>query len=108
MIVEGLLSSGLKEARSLAEDIAVRWIKTNYVGYKKTGAIHEKYDVQKCGEFGGGGEYIPQVDIKPKSKCGRIHILHTSVLISRFFGDADWFWLVKGSYIGIFGGVWMA
>ncbi|XP_061965965.1 trehalase-like [Populus nigra] len=60
MIVEGLLRSGLKEARSLAEDIAVRWIKTNYVGYKKTGAIHEKYDVQKCGEFGGGGEYIPQ------------------------------------------------
>ncbi|KAH8522178.1 hypothetical protein Peur_040719 [Populus x canadensis] len=60
MIVEGLLRSGLKEARSLAEDIAVRWIKTNYVGYKKTGAIHEKYDVQKCGEPGGGGEYIPQ------------------------------------------------
>ncbi|KAJ6714294.1 TREHALASE [Salix viminalis] len=60
MIVEGLLRSGLKEARSLAEDIAVRWINTNYVGYMKTGAMHEKYDVQKCGEFGGGGEYIPQ------------------------------------------------
>ncbi|CAK7335783.1 unnamed protein product [Dovyalis caffra] len=60
MIVEGLLRSGLKEARSLAEDIAVRWIKTNYAAYKKTGAMHEKYDVRKCGEFGGGGEYIPQ------------------------------------------------
>ncbi|KAH8513203.1 hypothetical protein H0E87_006479 [Populus deltoides] len=60
MIVEGLLRSGLKEARSLAEDIAVRWIKTNYIGYKKTGAMHEKYDVRKCGAFGGGGEYIPQ------------------------------------------------
>lgn len=60
MIVEGLLRSGLKEARSLAEDIAVRWIKTNYVGYKKTGAMHEKYNVQKCGEFGGGGFYKPQ------------------------------------------------
>uniref|UniRef100_A0A6N2K6I4 Trehalase n=1 Tax=Salix viminalis TaxID=40686 RepID=A0A6N2K6I4_SALVM len=60
MIVEGLLRSGVKEARSLAEDIAVRWIKTNYIGYKKTGAMHEKYDVQKCGAFGGGGEYIPQ------------------------------------------------
>ncbi|KAJ6393473.1 hypothetical protein OIU77_022846 [Salix suchowensis] len=22
--------------------------------------MHEKYDVQKCGESGGGGEYIPQ------------------------------------------------
>ncbi|KAB5564638.1 hypothetical protein DKX38_004692 [Salix brachista] len=60
MIVEGLLRSGVKEARSLAKDIAVRWIKTNYNGYKKTGAMHEKYDVQKCGAFGGGGEYIPQ------------------------------------------------
>lgn len=64
MIVEGLVKSGLKEARSLAEDIAVRWIRTNYVGYKTTGAMHEKYDVQKCGQFGGGGEYTPQVHTK--------------------------------------------
>ncbi|XP_010055990.2 probable trehalase [Eucalyptus grandis] len=60
MIAEGLARSGSSEARSLAEDIVVRWIRTNYVAYKKTGAMHEKYDVQKCGEFGGGGEYIPQ------------------------------------------------
>lgn len=61
MIVEGLVRSKSKAAKILAEDIAVRWIKTNYVAYKKTGVMHEKYDVQKCGEFGGGGEYIPQV-----------------------------------------------
>ncbi|KAF2298033.1 hypothetical protein GH714_007316 [Hevea brasiliensis] len=60
IIVEGLAKSGSQEARSLAEDIAVRWIRTNYVGYKKTGAMHEKYNVEKCGEFGGGGEYVPQ------------------------------------------------
>uniref|UniRef100_A0A2N9H7U0 Trehalase n=1 Tax=Fagus sylvatica TaxID=28930 RepID=A0A2N9H7U0_FAGSY len=60
MIVEGLARSGSKEARSVAEDIAVRWLRTNYVGYKKTGTMHEKYDVEKCGEFGGGGEYVPQ------------------------------------------------
>ncbi|KAE9451083.1 hypothetical protein C3L33_16996, partial [Rhododendron williamsianum] len=60
LIVEGLVNSGSKEARSLAEDIAVRWIRTNYVAYKKSGAMHEKYDVEKCGEFGGGGEYNPQ------------------------------------------------
>ncbi|XP_052209544.1 probable trehalase [Diospyros lotus] len=60
MIVEGLVKSGSKEARALAEDIAVRWIRTNYVAYKKSGAMHEKYDVEKCGEFGGGGEYVPQ------------------------------------------------
>ncbi|KAK7318060.1 hypothetical protein RJT34_02758 [Clitoria ternatea] len=60
MLVEGLLKSGLKEARSLAEDIAIRWITTNYIVYKKTGVMHEKYDVEHCGEFGGGGEYVPQ------------------------------------------------
>ncbi|OAY59719.1 trehalase [Manihot esculenta] len=60
IIVEGLARSGSQEARSLAEDIAARWIRTNYVGYKKTGAMHEKYNVEKCGEFGGGGEYVPQ------------------------------------------------
>ncbi|KAJ9148117.1 hypothetical protein P3X46_030208 [Hevea brasiliensis] len=60
IIVEGLARSGSQEARSLAEDIAVRWIRTNYVTYKKTGAMHEKYNVEKCGEFGRGGKYVPQ------------------------------------------------
>ena len=61
MIIEGLARSELKEARVLAEDMAVRWLRTNYVAYKKTGYMHEKYDVQKCGDFGAGGEYVPQV-----------------------------------------------
>ncbi|PON73594.1 Glycoside hydrolase [Parasponia andersonii] len=60
MIIEGLARSGSKEARSVAEDIAVRWIRTNYVTFKKTGTMHEKYDVERCGHFGGGGEYVPQ------------------------------------------------
>lgn len=61
MIVEGLARSEVEEARLLAESIAVRWIKTNYVAYKKTGSMHEKYNVEKCGDSGGGGEYVPQV-----------------------------------------------
>ncbi|KAI6706991.1 hypothetical protein NL676_009953 [Syzygium grande] len=60
MIAEGLARSGSSEARSLAEDIVIRWIRTNYVTYKKTGTMHEKYDVLKCGNLGGGGEYMPQ------------------------------------------------
>ncbi|KAK4365529.1 hypothetical protein RND71_016887 [Anisodus tanguticus] len=60
IIIEGLARSGLEEARALAKDIAVRWLRTNYVTYKKTGAMHEKYDVTKCGAYGGGGEYVPQ------------------------------------------------
>lgn len=61
MIVEGMARSGSEEARSMAEDIAMGWIRSNYVVYKKTGAMHEKLDVEKCGEYGGGGEYKPQV-----------------------------------------------
>lgn len=61
MIVEGLAKSGVEEAKLLAEDIAVRWIKTNYVAFQKTGNMHEKYNVEKFGDFGGGGEYVPQV-----------------------------------------------
>lgn len=61
MIIEGLSRSGLEDARALAKDIAVRWIRTNYVTYKKTGAMFEKYDVTACGAYGGGGEYIAQV-----------------------------------------------
>ncbi|KVH95295.1 Glycoside hydrolase, family 37 [Cynara cardunculus var. scolymus] len=60
MIVEGLVRSGSEEAGSLAKDIAIRWIRTNYATYKSSKAMHEKYDVSKCGEFGGGGEYVPQ------------------------------------------------
>lgn len=61
MIVEGLVRSRSEQARSIAEDIAVKWIRTNYVAFKKTGNMHEKYNVEKCGDFGGGGEYVPQV-----------------------------------------------
>ncbi|XP_026457753.1 probable trehalase isoform X2 [Papaver somniferum] len=61
VIVEGLARSSLIEARSMAEDIAIRWIRTNYETYKETGTMHEKYDVEACGKFGGGGEYVPQV-----------------------------------------------
>ncbi|KAK4338529.1 hypothetical protein RND71_043016 [Anisodus tanguticus] len=60
IIIEGLARSGLEEARALAKDIAVRWIRTNYVAYKKTGAMYEKYDVTKCGAAGGGGVYVAQ------------------------------------------------
>ncbi|XVE58119.1 hypothetical protein DITRI_Ditri04bG0144500 [Diplodiscus trichospermus] len=60
MIVEGLSRSASIEARRVAKDIAERWIRTNYVAYKKTGAMHEKYNVEKCGEYGGGGLYRPQ------------------------------------------------
>lgn len=69
MIVEGLARCGSEEARAMAKDIALRWIRTNYAAYKNTGTMHEKYDVEKCGEYGGGGEYAPQVSKTSFSSC---------------------------------------
>ncbi|XP_057520441.1 probable trehalase [Amaranthus tricolor] len=60
LIIEALAKSRSKEAYLMAEDLAVRWIRTNHASFKKTGDMHEKYDVQKCGAYGSGGEYIPQ------------------------------------------------
>uniref|UniRef100_A0A803L586 Trehalase n=1 Tax=Chenopodium quinoa TaxID=63459 RepID=A0A803L586_CHEQI len=60
IIIEALAKSGSKEAYLMAEDIAIRWIRTNYASYKTTGEMHEKYNVDKCGDIGGGGEYIAQ------------------------------------------------
>ncbi|XP_072963305.1 probable trehalase [Typha angustifolia] len=60
LIVQGLANCGSKEARSLAENIAIRWIRTNYAAFRTTGAMHEKYNVEACGKIGGGGEYKPQ------------------------------------------------
>ncbi|PKH86499.1 hypothetical protein CRG98_049984, partial [Punica granatum] len=60
MIVKGLVRSGSTDAKQMAEDLAVRWIRTNYAAYKQIGQMHEKYNVANCGEFGGGGEYVPQ------------------------------------------------
>ncbi|KAM3402747.1 hypothetical protein ACQJBY_006515 [Aegilops geniculata] len=60
LIAEGLLNSGSTEAKEFAEDIATRWVRTNYAAYKSSGAMHEKYDVEACGKSGGGGEYKPQ------------------------------------------------
>lgn len=60
IIIEALLKSGSEEAKSMAKDLAFRWIRTNYVAYKDTGEMHEKYNVKKCGDSGGGGEYVPQ------------------------------------------------
>ncbi|KAG6548660.1 hypothetical protein Mapa_009814 [Marchantia paleacea] len=60
MIIEGLAMSNTEKARVTAEEMAVRWVRTNHAGFVSTGAMHEKYDVRRCGSAGGGGEYTPQ------------------------------------------------
>jgi hypothetical protein len=61
LIVEGLVNCGSAEAKEFAEDIATRWIRTNYAAYKTSGVMYEKYDVEFCGRSGGSSEYKHQV-----------------------------------------------
>lgn len=61
IIVTGLARSGVKEAKEIAEEIARRWIRSSYSVYNTSGSIHEKLNVAEFGEYGGGGEYKPQV-----------------------------------------------
>jgi len=55
------VNCGSAEAREFAEDIATRWVRTNYAAYKASGVMYEKYDVEVCGRSGGSGEYKHQV-----------------------------------------------
>jgi len=42
---------------SLAKEIALRWIKVNTTGFKQTGKLLEKYNLESHGAMAGGGEY---------------------------------------------------
>jgi len=37
------------------------WLSSNLAALRKTGHMHEKYNARVPGEWGGGGEYSPQV-----------------------------------------------
>lgn len=54
---DGSLKNRLKHA---ALEIAQRWIKSTFCGWKRTGHFFEKYNVLYAGMPGEGGEYIVQ------------------------------------------------
>ena len=57
MTVKGLENYGQK---SMAKDIATRWVALNEKVYKNTGKMMEKYNVVNAGLDAGGGEYKSQ------------------------------------------------
>ena len=57
MTIIGLENYGYK---SLAADIAQRWIKLNTAVFKRTGKLMEKYNVLDTNLEAGGGEYESQ------------------------------------------------
>lgn len=102
MIVEGLIRSGLEDARHFAQDIAIRWLKTNYATFKETGFMHEKYNVESCGIEGGGGEYDPQVIVNRLSSF----FINLNSYSDWFF--ADWFRMVQRGCSFLVRGIRMA
>lgn len=66
MIIDGLLKLANKfpslsnHANELAEDIALKFLKTIYIAYERYGHMFEKYDASSIGEVGTGGEYLVQ------------------------------------------------
>lgn len=59
MLIEGL--DKVDGAEALADTLSDTWLRTNYITWRRTGYMHEKYDVFEPGRFGSGGEYEPQV-----------------------------------------------
>jgi alpha,alpha-trehalase len=60
IIVMGLDKSGSYRAKQLARELARRWVKANLIGFRQTGEMFEKYNVEVPGQNGGGGEYVVQ------------------------------------------------
>ncbi|EFN71520.1 Trehalase [Camponotus floridanus] len=56
-LILGLYRTGVKEAVNMAETLAGRWLRSNYIGYDEYGKMFEKYNAIHPGEGGGGGEY---------------------------------------------------
>ncbi|XP_072309122.1 trehalase [Eucyclogobius newberryi] len=61
MLIEGLSMAPSEDAKQLAENLAQKWIRTNWMAYMKYEAMFEKYDVNGDGKPGGGGEYEVQL-----------------------------------------------
>lgn len=47
-------------ARALANSLADSWLESNWLGFQASGMMYEKYDAYVPGQYGGGGEYVPQ------------------------------------------------
>ncbi|KAL0809999.1 hypothetical protein ABMA28_010833 [Loxostege sticticalis] len=60
MFVMGLANTGVPEAVRYANEIAAKWVRSNFEVWKQKAAMLEKYDATIFGGFGGGGEYVVQ------------------------------------------------
>lgn len=60
IVVKGLANTKVSSAERLANEIATKWVRSNFEVWKKNYAMFEKYDATIFGSSGGGGEYHVQ------------------------------------------------
>ncbi|CAH1780168.1 unnamed protein product [Owenia fusiformis] len=60
MIIEGLNMLNTNESKSIAQTLALTWLKSNYIGWRQTGYMFEKYNATQSGDPGQGGLYKVQ------------------------------------------------
>ncbi|KAL4220633.1 hypothetical protein ACF0H5_021029 [Mactra antiquata] len=60
IVISGLADSTNHDAKRLAQNLAEDWIESNFLGWKRTGRMFEKYAAMKKGSRGSGGEYDVQ------------------------------------------------
>ena len=65
ILVEGLVKNCgvISGAVAYGKSIANAWLETNLIAFQKSGFMYEKYNADKSGEGGSGGEYTPQVGL---------------------------------------------
>ncbi|XP_077996478.1 trehalase-like [Glandiceps talaboti] len=61
LLITGLDSTSLDEAKELAVSLAQNWTLTNWRGWYEEDVMFEKFDVRYQGAPGGGGEYDVQI-----------------------------------------------
>lgn len=61
ILIVGLNNLGDNRTEQLAMKWAEKWVQSNFVAYNETNAMFEKYDADKVGGHGGGGEYEIQM-----------------------------------------------
>lgn len=57
----GLDNLNDSQTKQLAYNWALRWVRSNFIAYRDTRAMYEKYSALELGGHGGGGEYEIQL-----------------------------------------------
>ncbi|XP_973891.2 trehalase [Tribolium castaneum] len=60
LVINSLYRTKDSKAIEVAKELSQKWLKSNVQAFDKYGAMFEKYDAERVGEPGGGGEYEVQ------------------------------------------------